>query len=253
MRDEESKFGILCVCTSCEDSPWGSITGLWLDELVIPYYAFKDAGYDVDICSVKGGRPAIDPASFNDATNMEERQLFMQDEAIQRKVESARSVEDVLNCDNRSKYACILLCGGHGCMSDFKDNVELCSLVEYVYSVTQGCVAAICHGPIGLLRCHHNGKPLLKDKFIAAFSNEEESLLGLDSVLPFLVETLMDEVGAVCVPSSPWNPNAVVDGRLVTGQNPQSSLEVAHRVLDVLRSLGPKFSPPENANKPWGS
>ena len=51
----------------------------------------------------------------------------------------------------------------------------------------------------------------------------------------------------------PSAPNAVVDGRLVTAQNMNSSLEIAQRVLDVLRSLGSTFSPPENVNKPWGA
>eukprot|EP01036_Dinobryon_divergens_P036987 gene36987-48267_t len=211
MRDEESKFGILCVCTSCEDSPWGSITGLWLDELEADPQSIQRASMTL---------PTWKKDSYSCRTKL---------------------YKEKWNQRDLLKMFLIVIIDRSMLVFFYVEDMDAC------------CVAAICHGPIGLLRCHHNGKPLLKDKFIAAFSNEEESLLGLDSVLPFLVETLMDEVGAVCVPSSPWNPNAVVDGRLVTGQNPQSSLEVAHRVLDVLRSLGPKFSPPENANKPWGS
>lgn len=95
----------------------------------------------------------------------------------------------------------------------------------------------------------------MKDKFVAAFSNEEEEALGLTASrvsLPFFTETELDAAGAICVPSPPWRPTAVVDGRLVSGQNPQSSLQVAQRVLDVMRSLGSRFSPPGNVNKPWG-
>lgn len=84
------------------------------------------------------------------------------------------------------------------------------------------------------------------------FSNEEEGLLGLQGVIPAQIEDMVDAESAICVPSKPWAPNAVVDGRLATGQNPQSSGEAAMRALDILRSLGPNFSPVENENKPWG-
>ena len=98
-----------------------------------------------------------------------------------------------------------------------------------------------------------NGQPLIANKFIAVFSDEEERILGLDVILPFSLESMVEKEGAVCVPGPPWNPKAVVDGRLATGQNPHSSLETAQRALDILRSLGPSFSPPQNENKPWGS
>ena len=75
----------------------------------------------------------------------------------------------------------------------------------------------------------------------------------IEDIVPLKVEDLVDEEGAICVPTAPWKPNAVVDGRLATGQNPQSSLEAAQRALDVLRSLGPVFSPAGNENKPWGT
>ena len=70
--------------------------------------------------------------------------------------------------------------------------------------------------------------------------------------MEILIENAYDNVEAICVPAAPWSETAVVDGRLVTAQNPQSSLQIAQRVLDVLRSLGPKFSSPLNVNKPWG-
>jgi putative intracellular protease/amidase len=87
---------------------------------------------------------------------------------------------------------------------------------------------------------------------VAAFSDEEEELLGLLVALPATTEALVDAAGAICVPAEPWKPHVVVDGRLVTGQNPQSSSETALRMLDVLRSLGEGFNAPLNINKPWG-
>lgn len=252
-RVREGLHSVLFVCTSCTQSSWGTATGLWLNELATPYYVFKDAGYEVEICTILGGAPAIDPGSYNDETTEENRQRFLNDEEVHNQISSALSVKEIISSDIAYKYGCLFLCGGHGCYGDFVNNKDLTTLIDMVYIETKGCLAAVCHGPIALLGCKHNDKYLLKDKFCAAFSNEEEAILGLEKVLPFLLESEMDDVGAVCVPRLPWQPNAVVDGRLVTGQNPQSSLEVALRALDVLRSLGARFSPPENENKPWGT
>eukprot|EP01036_Dinobryon_divergens_P029266 gene29266-38336_t len=289
-------FKILCVCTSADEGRWGGKTGLWLDELSIPYYVLKDAGYDIEICSIRGGPPAIDPAIFKiDLHPSTER--FLEDVDAQSNFRSALSIEcyaqsistgsmhqesksvDYQDDGPESKnllgsFSALYLCGGHGCLEDF-DNDALRMCVEHMFSVRRGCVGAICHGPLGLAGARQSagfhrgegkgeekreekgeeqqGKLLLSGKFVAAFSNEEEDELGLRERLPQLTEDVMDAQGAICVPAEPWKPNVVVDGRLVTGQNPQSSLEIALRMLDVLRSLGDEFSGPLNVNKPWGN
>lgn len=278
-----SFYTILFVCTSSRG--WSSSSGLWLEvqlnynniittlpsckELSTPYYEFQSVGYRIDIATLEGGPPPIDSACFHLSNATESTERFLADEIAQECFRKANSLERILSSREINKYGCIFLCGGHGAAEDFPHNDTIKRAVEVVYNVrhaqnrllpcndiaqeTNGCVAAVCHGPLGLLDClKQDGKPLLKDKFVAAFSNEEERELGLIEKLKMLTETALEDVGAISVPSPPWRPNAVVDGRLVTGQNPQSSQLVAQRVLDVLRSLGSTFSTPENVNKPWG-
>ena len=183
----------------------------------------------------------------------ESQDKFLSDDIARNKFENASSLADVLARNEIKEYGCVFLCGGHGCIDDFYMNDALRQAVEYVHNKTKGAVGSVCHGCIGLIGCKlENGNNLLNGKFVAAFSNEEEALLNLQGVIPRQCEDLVDAAGAICVPQAPWKPNAVVDGRLATGQNPASSLEVTQRCLDILRSLGAKFSPPNNENKPWG-
>ena len=273
---------ILFVCTSSTGGEGtGDRSGLWLEELTVPYFTFVDAGFkDIEIVSIKGGEPVIDEACHLPQNNSKSIDKFHEnDDSIQSKFKAAKSLRSFLQDEGAlAGVGCVFLCGGHGCIGDFPENKDIEDVVEYVYNVTKGCVAAICHGQLGLVTCRQfafkanhadmdpatdsvdcitrahrsSGKLLLEGKFVSAFSNEEERALGLYGKLPVLTESLVDAAGAICVPGPPWKPNAVVDGKLVTGQNPQSALEVARRVLDVMRSLGDKFSPAGNANKPWG-
>lgn len=245
-------YHMLCVTTSASVTSYGANTGIWLEELAAPYYCWQEAGYQVEICSLNGGSPPIDPGSMQNDSIDDFSKRFLVDEDAQKKFHNSRSLTDVIKSGDLSKYSCLYLVGGHGCIEDFPENMDIKEAVEHFYDEVGGCLSAICHGPLGLVSCKYNGQPLLKGKFVAAFSNEEETLLGLHTVVRMSVEDCMDGAGAVCAPRAPWRPNAVVDGRLVTGQNPQSSLEVAQRVLDVLRSLGDKFNSPLNVNKPWG-
>lgn len=107
-------------------------------------------------------------------------------------------------------YSAIYLCGGHGCVEDFINNSSIKRIVENMYSIRKGCVGAICHGPLGLVNCRNGDKLLLDGKFVAAFSNEEESELGLRDLLPVLTEELMDQQGAICVPAQPWSERCFV-------------------------------------------
>lgn len=244
---------ILAICTSSETTSYGATTGIWLDELATPYYVWQEAGYDVTICSIAGKCPTIDPGSLTDVGALEgATRRFLTDTEAQEKFTNAMSLAQIIAAGKLKTYSCVYLVGGHGCLEDFPDNMDIKEAVEYFYAEVGGCLASICHGPLGLLNCMYDGAPLLKGKFVAAFSNEEESLLGLHTSVRMKVEDCMDQAGAVCAPRAPFKPNAVVDGRLVTAQNPQSSLEVAQRVLDVLRSLGPEHNSSLNVNKPWG-
>jgi putative intracellular protease/amidase len=129
---------------------------------------------------------------------------FTDDAEAQALLAAAPSLTSIILNGAIREYACLYLVGGHGCVMDFPGNGDIKKAVEIVYSENGGCIAAICHGPLGLAHCEYNGGNLLKGKFISAFSNEEEAELGLLGKVTTLTETLVDSVGAICVPGPPW-------------------------------------------------
>ncbi len=122
-------------------------------------------------------------------------------------------------------------------MWDFADDQRLAELTASVYDAG-GIVAAVCHGPAGLINVRlENGSYLVAGKELAAFTNSEEEAVGLTSVVPFSLETALTERGAVHQAADNFEVNVVVDGRLVTGQNPASATGVGKAVVKVLDSL----------------
>jgi putative intracellular protease/amidase len=82
-----------------------------------------------------------------------------------------------------------------------------------------------------------DGAPLVAGKRVAAFTNAEEAAVGLDRVVPFLLQSRLEERGAVHVPADNFAANVVVDERLVTGQNPASATGVAEAVVRELAAI----------------
>ena len=96
-------------------------------------------------------------------------------------------------------------------------------------------IAAVCHGPAGLVGATlADGSPLVKGKRVTGFTNEEERAAGFDTLMPFLLEDRLRELGATFVGAPPWTDHVERDGNLITGQNPQSSLSTARAVVEAL-------------------
>ncbi len=212
-------------------------TGLWMEELTTPYYAFADAGVAVDVVSIAGGEVPIDPRSLNeDSTkNPDSVNRFRADEAAMEKINNTLSVASI----NLSKYDAVFLPGGHGTMFDLPDNKDLAALISKAYQ--QGkIVAAVCHGPAGLVGATTAlGEPIVKGKRITGFTNSEEDAAGMTAQMPFLLETRLRELGGLFESEPNFKPHAVRDGNLVTGQNPASSEETAKLVLKALKAQEP--------------
>jgi putative intracellular protease/amidase len=77
------------------------------------------------------------------------------------------------------------------------------------------------------------GKPLVQDRHLTSFTNEEEDAVQLSSIVPFLLESRLKENGALFSKASVFQPHVVVDGNLVTGQNPSSSVEAADATMKL--------------------
>lgn len=220
---------VVIICTSASELQ-GHPTGLWLEEAAVPYYTFRDKGFQVILASIKGGEIPIDKASLSGDFFVETSKKFMEDEQAQSKLQNSIALKDVDFKDVDAIY----LAGGHGTCVDFVGNAELKKIIEAQYA-SDKIVAADCHGPIALAECNGpDGKPIVAGKKVTGFSDSEENGVQLTSKVPFLIEAKFKEQGANVVTGKDWTSNVCVDGKLFTGQNPQSSEALANEVANAL-------------------
>jgi len=226
---------VIIICTSADRLEDGHPTGAWSEEITGPYYQFADAGCEVFIVSVSGGKITIDEASLGENFITENDKRFAQENGLAL-LENAASIGDF----DLNDVDCIFLAGGHGTCVDFPNG--LAQLVSDAAAMGK-IVGAVCHGPLGLLGAiTPEGQPLIEGKQVCGFSNEEEVAVGLAERVPFLLQNQMQELGAQYVCGEPWSEFAVRDGTLVTGQNPQSSVMAARLCLE---GLGFTFGDPQ--------
>lgn len=213
--------------------PEADKTGLWLEELTTPYYAFKDAGYDVEIVTIDGGEIPIDPRSLTDDTKKEESvRRYLSDAVLQERIKETMSVASI---GDAQEYAVVFFPGGHGTMWDYPNDPRLEKIINTTLDDGR-IVAAVCHGPAALIGVRDDhGEPLVKGRKIAAFTNSEEEAVGLTDAVPFLLESKLEEFGAHIQKADDFQPLVIVDGNLITGQNPASAGPVAKSVIDLLK------------------
>lgn len=225
---------ILVVVTSAEEySAAGFRTGLWLGELTHFYDVVTEAGHEVVIASITGGRVPLDPESLSTLMLKQgDTGKRYRDRAFMDLLDDTVSVHDVVGED----FDAIYLTGGHGTMFDFPNNPDLARLIQRLDA--QGkVVSAVCHGPAGFLGVRReDGTPLLQGREVTGFSWPEEKLAGRAKVVPFRLDDRLREEGADYKKAlRPLASNVVVDGRLVTGQNPTSASGVAKKVVKLLK------------------
>lgn len=207
----------------------GRETGYFLSEVTHPHQVLVDAGLDVEFVSPSGGTPPMDPKSFN--TDDGDNKAFLEHDGWRRRFASTRRPSQVDSGD----YDAIFFAGGHGAMWDFPDNAELAALTRAIYE-HGGAVGAVCHGPAGLVNVTlSDGSYLVDGKQVASFTNEEEEAVGLSEVVPFLLQSKLEERGARHSRAEKFQAHVVTDGRLVTGQNPASARGVGEGLLRLVR------------------
>jgi putative intracellular protease/amidase len=221
---------ILMVLTSHDQlGDTGRRTGFWLEEFAAPYYVFKDAGAEITVASPKGGQPPIDPKSDEPGNQTDAMTRFKTDPAAQEVLANTVKLSDIRADD----YDTVFYPGGHGPMWDLADDPTSIALIEAVYSADKP-VAAVCHGPAVLHRATFQGEPIVKGKRVTGFTNSEEEAVQLTNVVPFLVEDELKRLGGRYEKAGDWESFAIVDGRLITGQNPASSTAAAQELLKLL-------------------
>lgn len=204
----------------------GRSTGFYVPEVAHPSVVFREAGCEIEYVSVDGGTPPRDGVNPEDPVVA----AFLADEAVTVALENTPRPAYL----DPSNYDVIYYAGGHGTMWDFPGSRELAALGAAIYEAG-GVVAAVCHGPSGLVDLTlSNGSYLVDGKQVSAFTNEEEAAVGLTGVVPFLLEDKLVERGAKFVKTDNFAEHAVSDQRLVTGQNPASAAKVARLAVEAL-------------------
>ena len=224
-------MNILFVLTSHDRlGTTGERTGFWLEEFAAPYYAFLDAGASITLSSPKGGQPPVDPKSALPENQTEATRRFEADANAQAQLAVTRKLVDL----STTVFDAIFFPGGHGPMWDLAVDTTSIALIE-AFAKAGKPVAAVCHAPVALTNARGpDDKFLVSGKRVTGFSNEEEQAIGLASVVPFLLEDRIRERGGLYRRGPLWAPHVEVDGKLVTGQNPASSVPVARSLLDLL-------------------
>ena len=220
---------ILMVITSHDQlGNTGRKTGFWLEEFAAPYFVFRDAGVELTLASPKGGQPPIDPKSDLPENQTPAMARFKKDAAAQKALAHTVMLGHVKSDD----YDTVFYPGGHGPMWDLAESPESIALLESFYDAGKP-IALVCHAPGALHKVTYKGEPLVKGKHVTGFTNGEEEEVQLTKVVPFLVENELLRLGAIYEKVRNWEPFSVVDGHLITGQNPASSTSTAQALLKV--------------------
>ena len=207
----------------------GEKTGFWSEEFAAPYYELLDQGVEITIASPLGGQPPIDPKSADPASATEDTKRFDADKVLQEKLKNTLKLSTV----NQKDYDAVFYPGGHGPLWDLVQDQNSIALIESFYTHNKP-VAFVCHAPAVLKNVKVKGEYLVKGKKITGFTNEEEEAVGLTKVVPFLLEDALASNGGIFSKGPNWQPYAVEDGLLITGQNPASSKLVAGKLLKKL-------------------
>lgn len=224
-------MNILMVLTSHDQlGDTGEKTGFWLEEFAAPYYALKDAGHNVTIASPKGGQPPLDPKSDRPEFQTDATRRFNEDKAAQAELAATRKLDEI----EPAQFDAVFYPGGHGPLWDLAESPKSRSIIETTLRAGKP-VALVCHAP-AVLRdvTNEDGTPLVRGKRITGFTNSEEEAVGLTEVVPFLLQDKLSELGAEFSQVADFQPYAVRDGLLITGQNPASSEPAAKALLEAL-------------------
>ena len=208
----------------------GKKTGFWLEEFAAPYYVLLDAGAEITLASPAGGQPPLDPQSDVPDAQTGATERFKKDDAAQRALAKTRKLAEI----DADGFDAVFYPGGHGPLWDLAENADSQRMIG-TFMAGNRPLAAVCHAPAIFKHTKgENGKSLVSGRRVTGFTNTEEKAVGLTKIVPFLVEDMLKANGGLYESGPDWGSYVVVDGNLVTGQNPASSEAAAKELLKLL-------------------
>jgi len=234
---------VIILCTSADELPGYGKTGIWLEEAAAPWVILESKGIVAQIASVKGGTVPVDPVSLEQKHLTKYTQAFCENETAMIGLNNSVPIADI----NLSDYDGIYVVGGHGAMVDLDSNADVRKALETYYEANKA-VGLVCHGVAAIAQCTRKvdfgpgegvkDVPIIQDLQVTGFCNEEEREINAAEKVPYLLEDELKKRGASYTRAANWNAHIVEEGNVITGQNPQSSEEVARHVADFV--LNPK-------------
>ena len=206
-------------------------TGVWLSEFTDPFYEFLDAGYEVVLASPKGGQPPVDEMSKLTEHITSSNRRFNDDAAAQAEFANTLPLESI----NPDEYTAVFFPGGHGPIWDLADSATVGKIIQSFHA--QGkVIGAVCHGSAAFISAGKQDAQFLQGKRLSCFSNAEEKLTGKEDHIPYLLEDVLREMGAeIDNTVIPFAPHTIVDGNLITGQNPLSAGPTAKKMIEMVK------------------
>lgn len=202
--------------------------GFEMDEYALAYLVLRANGIRVEVASPKGGPVEADRFNPKD----DHIQALLADEHAQALLRNTRRLADI----TPGEHQAIFVMGGKGAMFDLPKDKALTALLGAQFD-RDGIVAAVCHGPAVFANVRRaDGRPLIAGKRVTGFTDEEEKTFGKKWVkeYPFLIESKFREQGAIWEEAAMMLPKTIVDGKLITGQNPFSTAETAEAIVRAL-------------------
>lgn len=208
-------------------------TGYWAEELAVSHQTLLDAGHTVHIATPGGAKPTVDQVSLAaEAAGGEERANGFR--AYIAKIDAELSAPLTLADVSLDGYDAVIVPGGHGPMADLYEDAALGKLLVAANAAGK-IIAPFCHGPAALLSATDDaGAFAFAGRRLTVFTNEEELNGGTGPNTPWFVEDVLKGKGAIVETAAAWTSHVVRDGNLISGQNPQSSEDVAKEVLKAL-------------------
>ncbi|WP_409523034.1 type 1 glutamine amidotransferase domain-containing protein [Nitrincola sp. MINF-07-Sa-05] len=204
----------------------GEPTGYYLSEVTHPLEELDKADIAVEFASIAGGEPPVDGLDMNDPVNAR----YWNDDKFRAAIRQTHRLADI----DANRYSGIFFAGGHGTMWDFPDSPAVQQVTRDIYEAG-GLVSAVCHGPSALVNVKlSDGSYLVEGKQVSAFTDDEEREVNHENTVPFLLASTLEQRGAHHQPAPNWTAHVVVDGRLITGQNPQSASGVGMALREAI-------------------
>ena len=219
----------------------GPETGVMASEFTHPYYSFLDAGMDVDMASIQGGQIPIDPQTLSYVIRSPEDERYLNDSVAQTKVRNSLAIADV----DISQYDIVFISGGWGAAYDLAQSPVMATKVsEAYYGERTAVIGGVCHGVLGLVNAKDKeGNTLIAGRRMTGVTDKQVKELGIE-ITPLHPETELRKAGALFESQTAFRDlfatHVVVDDeqRFVTGQNQNSGLETAHRMMQVIVDRG---------------